>query len=58
MHEQQRAVLHMLFMVDKVPQLCAAVEVPHLQFTGIAARQQATLLQTSCMLAGDKRVEQ
>lgn len=43
-HKQQCAVLHMLLMVDELPQLGAAVEVPHLQFTGVAASQQATLL--------------
>ena len=49
-HKQQRTVLHMLLLMDKLPQLGAAVEIPHLQFTGVASSQQATLLQTSRMV--------
>ena len=45
MYKQKRTVLHMLLTVDKLPQLAAAVEVPHFQFTIVAPSQQAPLLQ-------------
>ena len=44
MHKAKRAVLHMLLPMCKLPQLTAAVEVPHLQLPTVAACQQASLL--------------
>ncbi len=48
MYKPQRAVLNMLLMVHKLPQLAAAVEVPHLQLAIVAACQQAALLRVQC----------
>ena len=54
MHKQQCAVLHMFLVVHKLPQLAAAVEVPHLQLAIVAASQQTALLRVqshSCQAA-------
>lgn len=40
-HKQQSAVLDMLFFVLVLPQLAAAVEVPHLQLTSVATCQHS-----------------
>lgn len=46
----------MLLTVNKLPQLAAAVEVPHLQFTIVASSQQAPLLQIGVRVYESMRV--
>lgn len=48
MHKAKSAVLHMLFPMCKLPELAAAVEIPHLELPAVAARQQAPLLGVQC----------